>query len=202
MMESKSKNRLGGVKEVVSWIIWLAAAFIISQLLNRFILVNAEVVSGSMETTILTGDRVFGLRTAYWFGAPHRGDIIVFANPINPKDEPYIKRVVGLPGERISVRGDKVYINGRLLNESEYLDFHSADEYRAHGFGQDYAETLIPDDCYFMMGDNRNRSKDSREWGFMPREDILGKVYIDVNPSNFQFFGRPEYGGGEGNEAY
>lgn len=163
------------IKEIVSWIFWLGGALLVALILNNTIIVNAEVVSGSMEKTIMTNDRVLGLRIAYLFGEPERLDVVVFKNPIEKDGDPYVKRIIGLPGETIEIINGKVYIDesDTPLDESSYL----YEEMRGSA-----GPFKVEENCYFMMGDNRNFSKDSREWGLMKREDILGKIYIDFYP--------------------
>lgn len=163
------------IKEIISWIFWLGGALLIALVLNKTIIVNAEVVSGSMETTIMTDDRVLGLRVAYLFGEPKRLDVVVFENPIVDGGDPYVKRIIGMPGETIEIVDGKIYIDGSdtPLDESSYL----SEKMRGS-----VAPVTVPEGCYYMLGDNRNSSTDSRSWGFMKREDILGKIYLDFYP--------------------
>ena len=105
---SKRKNSLGRelLEDVVLVIVVLAVVFI----LKNYVLINAVIPSGSMENTIMTGDRVFGNRLAYRFGEPERGDIVIFKYPDN-EEELYIKRVIGLPGDKVEIRDGLVYLN-------------------------------------------------------------------------------------------
>ena len=149
-------------------------AVVIAFLLNSFIIVNAQVTSGSMETTIMTGERVLGLRVTYWFNSPKRGDIVFFRNPNNEK-EIFVKRVVGLPGETVEVKQGVTYIDGTPLDEP-YL----AEEANPLDFGP----YEVPENSYFMMGDNRNHSNDARFWDhkYVSRNKILGKAYMIYYP--------------------
>ena len=97
-------------QEILSYIKILAVAVIVAFLFTRFIIVNAQVPSGSMENTILTGDRLIGFRLAYLFHEPERGDIVIFKYP-DDESENFVKRVIGLPGEKVTIKDSKIYIN-------------------------------------------------------------------------------------------
>ena len=161
-------------RELMLWGVWLAIGVSASLFLNNHVLVNAQVLTGSMEGTIMTQSRVFGLRTDFLaFGPPGRGDIIVFESPI-PEEftEPFIKRIIALPGEEISIKGGVVHINGRPLAES----------YVTEAMRRDFAPIIVPYGSLFVMGDNRNYSRDSREWGAIPKDSIIGRIYLDFSP--------------------
>lgn len=164
-----------GVKEVLSWLAIILTAVLAAMLLTKFVIVNAEVTSGSMESTIMTGDRVLGLRCVYWFEEPSRGDIVFFQNPDN-ENEIYVKRLIGVPGDTIEIKGGKTYVNGQLLSEP-YLN-ETPNEL-------DFGPYVVPDGSYFMLGDNRNHSHDSRYWThtFVTRSEILGKAYWVYYPT-------------------
>ena len=99
------------VKEIMSWVIPFAIALVAALLIKNFLIINADVPTGSMENTILPGDRFIGNRLAYVFGEPERGDIVVFRYP-DDESEIYVKRVIGLPGDTIDIEDGKIYING------------------------------------------------------------------------------------------
>ena len=123
-----------------------------------------RVDSVSMSGTLFPGDFVLVNKMAYRFGDLDRGDIVVFDPPIT-STEPYIKRVVGLPGDVIAIRNGQVYVNNELLPEP-----YISSAIRSGG------EWRVPDDAFFAMGDNRNNSSDSRAWGTVPMENILGEA--------------------------
>ena len=154
-MEEKKKNAI--LSEVLDYVKVIAFAVIFVLIVNNFILINALVPSESMEKTIMTGDRIFGFRLAYKFEEPERFDIVIFKYPDDPEQkELYIKRVIGLPGETVNIVNGKVYING----EQTPLDDSFCPETPIGDFGP----YTVPEDGYFMLGDNRNCSKDSRFW--------------------------------------
>ena len=157
--------------EIKEWVIVLELAIILAVILNMFIVVNAVIPSASMETTIMTGDRIFGNRLAYLNNGPKRGDVVIFRFPDDEK-QLFIKRVIGLPGETLQVRDGLVYINGS--------DTPLAEPYVNGVPLGDYGPVTIPEGAYFMMGDNRNNSADSRYWQhpFVYSDKILGKAFF------------------------
>jgi signal peptidase I len=125
---------------------------------------------------------------AYKFGVPKRGDIIVFKSPKNP-DVDYIKRIVGLPGDHVKIQSGKVILNGSTLNENYTNGITNAFE---GGFLQEGVEVIVPEGTLFVMGDNRPRSSDGREFGFTPQADVIGKVILRyLPPQKARFFKNP-----------
>ena len=157
-------------QEILSYIKILAVAVIVAFLFTRFIIVNAQVPSGSMENTILTGDRLIGFRLAYLFHEPERGDIVIFKYPDDEKQN-FVKRVIGIPGDVVQIIHGKVYVNGNELDEP-YLREPMNDNEEEQVF-------VVPEGHYFVMGDNRNDSLDSRYWktsNYVSEKKILAKV--------------------------
>ena len=163
--------------EFLSWVITIVAAVLIAMFLNRFVLINAEIPSGSMENTIMTGDKLIGFRWSYLFSGPERGDIIIFKFP-DDESQNYVKRVIGCPGDTVKIEDGKVYVNGELLEEN-YLK-----ETWTVATGPYTFE--VPEDSYFVMGDNRNNSTDSRfaSVGEIKRQNIIGKAWVRIYPFN------------------
>jgi len=125
-----------------------------------------RVDGASMEPTLVSGEYVIINRLSYRLGSPQRGDIIVFHFPRDPKEE-YIKRLIGLPGDEVEVKNGAVYVNGQLLDES-YLNVK-----------MDYYGTWrIPAGQLFVLGDNRNNSSDSHDWGTVPMDYVVGKAVL------------------------
>ena len=165
--------------EIISWIKLIGIALLVALCINYFVIINSVVPTGSMEQTIHKKSRMIGFRLEYLFKTPERGDIIIFKFPDN-EEETYVKRVVGLPGETIKIEYGIVYINGKALEEDYvYYDSGSAD------LSGDFPATYIPDNCYFVLGDNRNDSEDSRYWkttNFVEKDKILGKAIFCYYP--------------------
>ena len=153
-------------------IIVLALAF--GFLLNKYMIANAQVPTSSMETTVMAGDRILVNRLSYVFADPKRGDIVTFIYPDDGQTL-YLKRILGLPGETIEGRKGVLYIDGKPLEK----DFTQEISY------DDFGPYQVPEGTYFMMGDNRNNSKDSRYWDhtYLHRDKIVGKAVIKYFPS-------------------
>lgn len=151
----------------------IAAALLFGMLLNKYMIANAKVPTSSMETTVMAGDRILVNRLSYLFGEPERGDIVTFIYP-DDGETLYLKRILGLPGETIEGKGGTIYIDGEPL-EQDYTDEVSYDR---------FGPFQVPEGAYFMMGDNRNDSWDSRYWEhkFVKKEDIIGKAAVSYFP--------------------
>ena len=154
----------------------ILVVFVIAFLLGHFVYINARVPSGSMEQTIMTGDRVFGNRLAYKTKDPERFAIVIFKYPDDPS-QLFVKRVIGLPGETVNIVDGKVYIN----DSEEPLDDSFCPETPEGSFGP----YTVPDGCYFMLGDNRAVSKDSRYWHntYVKKDKIIAKAFVMYWPS-------------------
>lgn len=176
--QRRRKKRSKGLEMIET----IVVAFLLAVVIRATIAEARFIPSGSMIPTLEIGDRLIVEKISYYFSPPKRGDVIVFYPP-NPGHEPqngkdrffrwlgftrdaaYIKRLIGLPGETVSVQNGLVLINGQPLDEP-YIQTPPFDEMQP---------TLIPENNYFMMGDNRNNSRDSRVWGTLPKENIIGK---------------------------
>ena len=177
--EGKKKTSLKD--ELISWVVFIAAAVVCAYLINSFILFNAHVPSASMENTIMTGDRVLGLRLTYTFSKPQRYDVAIFiypdSDPSKRKNDYYVKRIMGMPGETLEIRDGLVYIDGS--------DTPLRDDFLLEPpFEENSGPYEIPADSYFVLGDNRNRSADSRVWAnkFVHEDKVLAKTYIGLWP--------------------
>jgi len=182
------------LKEFLSWVILLVAAYALAHVVTNYIIVKAEVPSGSMENTIMTKDRIVGNRLAYLFTSPKRGDIIIFPFP-DDEEQTFVKRIIGLPGETVVINGNNIaiYKDDVLVYESlnepylrEEMDYRVSRSFE------------VPDDSYFMLGDNRNSSNDSRSWTnkFVERKKIIAKVwfrYMSNKKYSLKYYKRIKY---------
>ncbi|SFK74742.1 signal peptidase I Serine peptidase. MEROPS family S26A [Lachnospiraceae bacterium KH1T2] len=162
------------IKEIFDWLAVVVIAVIAALIIDNFIIVNAKIPSASMEQTIMTGDRVIGFRGAYLFSDPQRGDIVIFKYP-DDESILYIKRIIGMPGDEVEIKDNVVYINGERYNE----------DYISGGTSGDFGPYKVPEGHYFMLGDNRNNSADSRYWNntYLAKEKIVGKAVFRYWPS-------------------
>jgi signal peptidase I len=130
------------------------------------------VASGSMLPTLEVNDRLMIDKLSYHWSNPERGDIIVFSPTAELQrqnlNDTFIKRVIGLPGEKVEIKSGKVYINDQLLEEN----------YLAEELQEQWGPVTIPSNSYLVMGDNRDNSYDGRYWGFVPRENIIGRAVV------------------------
>lgn len=168
-MEEKREEQSSFLETVKDYAKTFLIIFVIVFALNKLVYINAVIPSESMQGTILKGDRIIGNRLAYMSDDPERFDIVIFKYPDDPS-EIFIKRVIGLPGETVEIKDGKVYIDGAL----EPLDDSFCPE-KPEG---DFGPYKVPQNCYFMMGDNRNNSLDSRYWTnhYVKKDAILAKA--------------------------
>ena len=162
-------------KEIISWLQIIVAAVVIALVLNNFVIANSRVPTGSMENTIMSRSRVIGSRLAYLKDDPQRGDLVIFHYP-DDESIYYVKRVIGLPGETVMIEDGKVYINGS--------DTPLDEPYLAEPMEGSYGPYTVPEGCYFMLGDNRNNSRDARFWEnkYVKKDKIIAKVLFCFYP--------------------
>lgn len=175
-VKEKAPKKLSSriVNEIFFYSRVILTALIITFAVNNYIAVNAKVPTGSMETTVMTGDRIIINRLAYINGSPKRGDIISFKFPDNEKKN-YLKRILALPNETIEGKDGIIYIDGEPLE----------DDFTTIIMKDDFGPYTVPEDSYFVMGDNRNNSYDSRYWNhkFVPFSSIVGKAEFSYYPT-------------------
>ena len=173
---SRQYNGPSIMEELWEYIKMIIFVVVVVFIVNNVLLINAKIPSESMEDTIMTGDRIFGNRLAYINKDPQRFDIVIFKYP-DDETQLFIKRVIGLPGETVEIRDGKVYIDG---SETPLDDSFTPEPPQG-----DWGPEVVPEGSYYMLGDNRNRSKDSRFWTntFVKKEKILGKAVLRYFPS-------------------
>jgi signal peptidase I len=186
-------------REIIAWF-WVALVFL---LINGTIGQARVIPSGSMENTLLIGDHLIMSRIGYDAGIPFtnlhvplwrdpkRQQVVIFKPPFAPDTPDYVKRVIGLPGETVDVHDGGVYINGQRMPENYTRGRSERPDPALLMGGFKGVPFTIPKDCYFVMGDNRENSLDSRFWGCVPRNDIIGTpvmIYmsLDVSPEAWE----------------
>ena len=143
-------------------------------IIRAFIIQAYKIPSGSMRPTLIEGDRLMVNKFLYRFRPPRRGDIIVFKYPEERKRE-FIKRLIGVSGDVISIREGRVIVNGEILDGPPF----DVIAYANRGSLEDpQASITVPPAMYFVLGDNSTSSRDSRFWGFVPKEDVIGKALV------------------------
>ena len=180
--ETREKRTKGGtVREVISFVLYIGVVFVLTFLVIRYVGQRTEVSGSSMENTLSNGDNLIVDKISYRFRDPERFDIIVFPYQ-HGADTYYIKRIIGLPGETVRIDANGIiYINGEELVESYGREVISPDK-----LGLAENEITLGDDEYFVLGDNRNASSDSRDpsVGNVHREDIIGRAWLRIYPFN------------------
>lgn len=156
----------------------VAIALVLALLIRMFVAEPRYIPSNSMLPTLHIGDRLVVEKVSYLFQSPQKGDIVVFEPPEQlqslgyRKDQVFIKRIIGKPGQIVSVNNGKVYINEQPLSE----------DYIAESPAYQLVPVQIPQDEFFVMGDNRNDSNDSHVWGFLPKQNIIGRAVFRFFP--------------------
>lgn len=194
MTESKSKNKQGDVLDFI-WenIKSLGIAIVLALIIKTSIVEAYKVPSGSMEDTILVGDFILANKFVYGAKLPvvdwrlpavdkiEPGDIVIFKYP-HDKTTNYIKRCVALPGDIVEVRDKVLYVNGDEFEDPPHSKFTDPRVRKRMSRGKDSRDNWgphrVPQDCYFMMGDNRDHSSDSRFWGYVHKDLILGEAML------------------------
>lgn len=158
--------------EVYEWSKMFLLALVVAFFIKNTVVASAVVPTGSMEQTVMTGSKIIINRLVYTYTEPKRGDIVSFYYP-DDGETLYLKRIMGLPGEVIEGINGKVFIDGKEI-----------EDYTENQFYEDFGPYNIPENCYFMMGDNRSNSWDSRYWNnkFVDQADIIGKAVFEFFP--------------------
>lgn len=161
-------------RTLMDWVIYILVIVVITYVIITYVGQRTRVDGSSMETTLSDGDHLLVDKISYRFKEPERYDIIVFPYK-HEKNVYYIKRIVGLPGETVDIQGGYTYINGTLLE---------SDTYGMEVMASEDMSVTLGEGEYFVLGDNRNHSADSREpsVGVISREDIMGKAWVRIYP--------------------
>lgn len=165
----------------------IVVALSIFVVIYLFLVQPHKVIGASMDTTFHDGEYILTDKIGYRFHQPTKGDVIVFKAPQNP-DFDYIKRIIGTPGDTVTIKDGYVYVNGQELHEN-YIKSETIvlpGQYLKEG-----QSLKLGGDEYFVLGDNRSHSSDSRQWGTVPRKDIIGRAFFRYWPfSKFGFIGK------------
>lgn len=163
----KGERKSNALRAIVEVVVIVAAAFVVAMLVQAFIVKPFTIHQVSMQPTLLEGDRILLNRLSYHFRDPESGDIIVFHSPVT-EGEDLVKRVVAVAGDRVEIRDGSLYVNGERRVEPYLME---------QDFRGELEETLVPEGMVFVMGDNRNNSGDSRYFGPIDNESIIGCAF-------------------------
>lgn len=172
------------------WIEPVLIAFVLAMIIRSFIMAPFKIPSGSMEDTLLVGDQLMAVKFTYGFripfgdsfivrfSDPKPGQVIVFKYPRDPSKD-FIKRCIAVAGQSVEIKDKKVFVDDVEIALPKHVKFLESASYPIHMGARDNMEKFtVPEDHMFMMGDNRDNSNDSRFWGFVPYENIVGKAVI------------------------
>ncbi|MDP8253987.1 MAG: signal peptidase I [Candidatus Kaelpia aquatica] len=173
MVEKKKKHWLR------EWIESIAIALVVALFIRTFIVEAFKIPSGSMKPTLEIKDRIFVNKMTYKFDDIKAGDIVVFRYPKEPKRY-FVKRLVACGNDRVQIKDGNIIINGEILREPDI--FKNNYYYNAEEYGPQGRAITVPENQYYVLGDNSAFSKDSRYWGFVPRKNIVGKVFLRFWP--------------------
>ncbi len=174
-LPSDKKTKRNIISEILHFILAVAFVFAGAFLIVTFIAQRTQVNGSSMETTLSDKDNLIVEKISYHFIKPHRFDIVVFPHEVNGKNIYYIKRVIGLPGEKVQISNGVIYINDVALDEDYGCEVMSEAKLAA-------SPIVLGDDEYFVLGDNRNHSSDSREIGPVKEDTIVGRAVFRIWP--------------------
>lgn len=192
--KNKIKNKNSLKSEIREWTESIVIALILAIFIRSFFIQAFKIPSGSMRPTLIERDRLMVNKLRYGplipftkkrlpgFTEPRRGDVIVFIYPDNPKRD-FIKRIIGLGGEKIEIRDWDIYINGKLVEETKIKNIKYYNQLNVQ-YGKVGQIIEVPDGHVFVLGDNSGSSHDSRYWGFVPVENIVGKAEFIYWPFN------------------
>ena len=184
----QEEKKSSPLREILDFLAPIIIALVIAMILKYVVFANAIIPTGSMLNTIHENDRVIASRLSYKFNEPERYDIAIFKYPDN-EEQLFVKRIIGLPGETVSIQDGTVYIIGQDGKITQLEDSFVSPENKDHYNGT----FVVPEDCYFVMGDNRDNSVDSRYWittNYVSKDKLVGKVLFRYYP--FDRFGKLE----------
>lgn len=164
--------------ETIETVVW---AFVLAMIIRTFVIQAFWIPSGSMIPTLEVGDRVLVAKFWTYFAKPERGSLYVFIYPVD-RERDFVKRVIAIPGDVVDIRNGVVYINGQPTDEP-YVKNHDRYTMRPSNLFPEVPFT-VPENRYFMLGDNRSNSQDSRFWGYVSIEDMRGPVFFRYWPLN------------------
>lgn len=159
------------------WVEPFIAAVVLALVIRTFFVQPFKIPTGSMRNTLIEGDRILVNKLIYRFEEPERGDVVVFKYPPNRKRD-FIKRLAGKPGETLAIQNGRLTINGEeVADPGIFRDifYYNKEDWPYARSGEDVE---IPEGQYFVLGDNSANSSDSRNWGFVPRKDIIGRAFL------------------------
>jgi signal peptidase I len=160
------------IREAKEWAQSILIALVLTLVIRTYVVQAFKIPSGSMRPTLMEGDKLFVNKYVYRFERPERGDIVVFKYPQDKKKD-FIKRLIAFEGETVEIRDGKVLVDGKPLEDDRYFAHYY---YNHDPYGGPFEKIKVPEDSYYVLGDNSANSTDSRFWGFVPEKNVIGKA--------------------------
>ena len=161
------------IREAKEWANSIIVALVLTLIIRTYVVQAFKIPSGSMRPTLMEGDKLFVNKFVYRFNRPERGDIVVFKYPQDPKKD-FIKRLVAFEGESVEIRDGKIIVDGKPLDEAG--PFGKFYYYNHDPYGGPNEKVKVPENTYYVLGDNSANSTDSRFWGFVPEKNMKGRA--------------------------
>jgi len=181
--EEHSSKKSGWDKKKVThylieeWVKPILIALVLALIIRGFFIQAYKIPTGSMRMTLIESDKILVNKIGYRFNSPERGDVVVFKYPLDPKKD-FVKRLIAKGGEEVEIKDGSVYINGEVLSEPNLVlnnYYYNREDWPYGKYGQIFK---VPEGNYFVLGDNSAQSSDSRNWGFVPEKNVLGKAFV------------------------
>lgn len=155
----------------------LVVAGILAIAIRTFVIGPYKIPTGSMRPTLMEGDRIFVDKLTYRFREPERGEIVVFKYPLDLKKD-FVKRLIAFGGEKVEIKDGNVYVNGKKIAEPVSIQGRYYYNRNDWDFGKEGQVFEVPGESFFVLGDNSAHSSDSRNWGFVPKKDMIGRAVV------------------------
>ncbi len=152
-------------------------AVVLAVLIRTFLMGPYKIPTGSMEPTLMVGDRIFVEKLSYRFHEPKRGDVVVFKYPLDLKKD-FVKRLIAFGGEDVEIRDGNIYVNGKKLDQPDTFQGRYYYNRNDWDYGKEGNHYKVPPETFFVLGDNSAHSSDSRNWGFVPKKDLIGRAVV------------------------
>lgn len=159
------------------WIKPIALALVLALFIRTFFVQAFKIPTESMVPTLKVHDKILVNKLVYDLHEPERGDVIVFRYP-RERGKDFIKRLIAFGGETVRIKGGNVYVNGEIVEEPNVIRANYYYNRESWKYGSEFAKIRVPENTFFVLGDNSAKSSDSREWGFVARDDVIGKAFF------------------------
>ena len=177
-MTTKKWTRQEIIRYLVDeWVKPIAVALVLALIIRTYFIQAYKIPTGSMRMTLLENDKILVDKISYRFHSPRRGDVIVFKYPMDPKKD-FVKRLIAFGGETVELRDGAIFVNGQMIETPPTIRknyYYNREDWPYGRMGQKFE---VPQDSFFVLGDNSAQSSDSRNWGFVPQKNLSGRAFL------------------------